>query len=97
MGQWEVGQWCIVYGAMLTLLEPLLIQQYNSLRTTAQSEGTLTNQAICNKHSTGSAAGRTSYMPSSGRLEQCTCQTVQYTGKRLYASQYPCNLAVREV
>ncbi len=44
---------------MLTLLEPLLVQQYDSLRATAQSEGTLTNQAICNKHSTGSAAGRT--------------------------------------
>ena len=43
---------------MLTLLEPLLVQQYNSLRATAQSEGTLTNQAICNEHSTGSAAGR---------------------------------------
>ncbi len=44
---------------MVTLLEPLLVQQYNSLRATAQIEGTLTNQAICNKHSTGSAAGRT--------------------------------------
>ncbi len=54
-----MGQCCIGFGAMLTLLEPLLVQQYNSLRATAQSEGTLTNQAICNKHSTGSAAGRT--------------------------------------
>ena len=61
-----VGQWCIGFGAMITLLEPLLVQQYNSLRATAQTEGTLTNQAICSRHSTGSAAGRTD-MPSSAR------------------------------